>query len=123
MSTPRVRPLADLLQLFTGPAVWFAHFTVVYGAEALICTPPVGSPRAMVWIGAAATIAALGALGAFAVALLRRQRNPKSAGRAHRCGIFARCAALLLALLSAMRRDLDLLFRSRCFRACTSPAG
>ena len=63
-----VRPFTDLLRLFAGPAVWFAHFTVVYGAEALICTPPIGSPRAMVWTGLAATVVALAALIAFAIA-------------------------------------------------------
>ena len=46
MSTPRVRPLADLLRLFIGPGIWFAHFTLVYGAEALICTPPVAPASA-----------------------------------------------------------------------------
>ena len=39
MSAAR-RPLADLLRLFVPPALWFAHFVVLYGAEALICTPP-----------------------------------------------------------------------------------
>ena len=38
MSAPR--PLGDLLRVFVPPALWFAHFGVLYGAEALVCTPP-----------------------------------------------------------------------------------
>ena len=94
----KARPLADLLRLFVGPLVWFAHFTVLYGAEALICTPPVTMGRVMTWIGAAATLVALTALIAFAAMLLRLGR---SAGE-HGDSTFLHEAALLLALLSAV---------------------
>ena len=99
MSTPRIRPLTDLLQLFIGPSIWFAHFTLVYGAEALLCTPPV-SPRVIAWIGAVATLAALGALGAFAAALMRRPATEPV--DEHTGAAFLHRAALLLALLAAI---------------------
>lgn len=62
MSVPRTRPLADLLRLCIAPVVWFLHLALLYGAEALICTPPAGSARAIVWFGIVATAAALGTL-------------------------------------------------------------
>jgi hypothetical protein len=62
MTAPGTRPLADLLRLFVGPVVWFLHLALLYGAEALICTPPVSSGRTMIWLGIAATVAALGTL-------------------------------------------------------------
>lgn len=96
----RVRPLGDLLQLFAGPAVWFAHFVVLYGAEALICTPPLASPRAMSWIALVATLAAIAALGAF-VAMALRRPVPDPANRRHDAA-FLRGTALLLAVLSAV---------------------
>lgn len=98
MST-RVRPLTDLLRLFIGPGLWFAHFTVLYGAEALICTPPVTPGRAMIWIAAIATIAALCALALF-VARLMRQPPPED--REHTGAAFLRITALMLAMLSAL---------------------
>ena len=94
---PRVRPLAALLRLFVPPGVWFAHFTVVYGAEALICTPPVARPSVMIWIGAAATAAALAALVAFAFMSTRRADRTKQDDAA-----FLHRTALLLALLSGL---------------------
>jgi hypothetical protein len=54
----RTRPLAELLQVFIGPGLWFAHFSIVYGAEALICRDAARA-HIMVWTGAAATLAAL----------------------------------------------------------------
>lgn len=119
MSTPRVRPLIDLLQIFTGPIIWFAHFTFVYGAEALICTPPASSPRLMLWLGAAATVAALAGLGSFAVPLARRAAAAPA--DQHAGAAFLHRAALLLALLSAI----GVIWASlpiAVLRACTSPA-
>jgi hypothetical protein len=87
MSAPRTRPLADLLRLFAGPTVWFMHLVLLYGAEALICTPPIGSARAMMWLGMAVTLAALGTLVFLAV-----MPAPRADGRpsAHTgCGISA----------------------------------
>jgi hypothetical protein len=116
-----VRPFTDLLRLVTGPAVWFAHFTVVYGAEALICTPPIGSPRAMVWTGLAATIAALAALIAFAM-MLWRERIPEEAPHEHTGAAFLRAAPLLLAVL-AMLAVIWTSLPIAALSACTAAAG
>ena len=99
MSAPRTRPLADLLRLFVGPLVWFLHLVLLYGAEALICTPPAGSGRAMMWLGAAATVAALCALAMLTAAPMRRVKDPQDK---HTGAAFLRKAMLLLALLSAI---------------------
>ena len=100
MST-RPRPLADLLQLFIGPGLWFGHLTVLYGAETLICTPPVASGHAMIWIASAATIVALVALALFGAALAR-QPTPDETPEEHIGAAFLRATALLLAVLSVL---------------------
>jgi len=114
---PRVRPLADLLRLFVAPSLWFAHFTVVYGAEALICTPPVTRPGMMIWIGAAATAAVLMALFAFAVMLRRRADQTAHTGAA-----FLHDAALWLALLAGLA-VIWTAFPLAVFPECAPPAG
>jgi hypothetical protein len=95
----RSRPISDFLQILAGPAIWFAHFTLLYGAEALICTPPFAPPSMMIWISVAATLAALGALGVFAAYTVRRTAE---AARSHSDAAFLRVGSLLLALLSAI---------------------
>jgi hypothetical protein len=92
----RVRPLGDLLRLFVGPAVWFAHFVVLYGAEAMICTPGLAAAGAMTWAAAIATLAALAMLAGFSVLVLRRP------AKTHGGAIFLRRATVLLAMLSAI---------------------
>jgi hypothetical protein len=86
------RPVTDLLAVFVPPALWFAHFGTLYGAEALLCTPPAAARGALVWIGALVTVAALAALAwvcaPAAPATVRRSRR-----RAHRCGILAQRGA------------------------------
>ena len=98
MSAPR--PLGDLLRVFVPPALWFAHFGVLYGAEALVCTPPAAARSTLIWVGAVATVATLAALAWFAIMLRRRS----SADRAdeHTGAAFMRGVALTLALLSAL---------------------
>jgi hypothetical protein len=96
----RVRPLGDLLQLCTGPVIWFAHFATLYAAEALICTPGLASAGAMTWVAGAATLAALAGLGGFGVMLLRRPAHDP-AGR-HGGAAFLRSATIWLAVLSAI---------------------
>jgi len=100
MST-HVRPLADLLRLFIGPGLWFVHFIVLYGAEALICTPPATSARAMTWIASAATTMVLGALAVFGWALMRRP-PPDDRLEEHTGAAFLYVTALMLAALSAL---------------------
>jgi hypothetical protein len=97
MSTPRTRPLADLLHLFVAPVIWFLHLGLLYGREALACTLPGGSGR-MMWFGAVVTAAALCALATLAVVSNRRVENrPDEHGAA-----FLRKATLFLTLLSAI---------------------
>jgi hypothetical protein len=100
MST-RARPLTDLLRLFVGPGLWFVHFAILYGTEALICRPSVASARAMTWIASAATIVALGALALFGWALLR-QPSPDDRQDEHTGAAFLYVTALMLAVLSAL---------------------
>jgi len=115
---PRVRPLADLLRLFVPPGVWFAHFTIVYGAEALICTPPVARPGIMLWIGAFATGAALVALTACAVMLVCRMgRDDEQPDAA-----FLHGATLWLALLSGFG-VIWTAFPLAVLPVCAQPAG
>lgn len=95
----RVQPLSALLQMLTAPVIWFAHFVVLYGTEALVCTPSLANPGAMTWITIVATLAALGALGAFAVHLMR---NPARTVPADGAATLLHVASLLLALLSAL---------------------
>jgi hypothetical protein len=99
MSAPRTRPLADLLRLFVGPVVWFLHLALLYGAEALICTPPVGSGRAIMWLSIAATVAALGML-----AFLTVVSAPRAEGRPseHTVAAYLHNMARLLAVLAAI---------------------
>jgi hypothetical protein len=87
------------MRLFVGPFVWFLHLALLYGAEALICTPPVGSERAMMWLGAATSIAALGVLAMLTAVPMRRVEDPPGM---HTGAGFLRKATLLLTLLSAV---------------------
>ena len=97
MTAPRTRPLSDFLLIFAGPVVWFIHLVLLYGAEALLCMPPAGSERAMIWVGVSATAGALGALVVVAIAA------PRADGRSRHAGAtFLRNTTLLLALLSAV---------------------
>ena len=98
MSTPRARPLADLLQLFIAPVIWFLHVSLLYGGEALACTLPGGAGR-MTWFGAAATTIALCALAALAFV---SNRPVKTRPDEHNGAAFLRRSMLFLTLLSAI---------------------
>lgn len=116
----RVRPLGDLLALFAGPAVWFAHFAALYAAEALVCTPGVAPAAAMAWVAAAATVAALAILCAFGLRVARRPaREP--AGR-HGGAAFLRGATLWLAALSGIA-VIWVAFPLTVLPVCASAAG
>jgi hypothetical protein len=98
MSAPR--PATDLFAVFIPPALWFAHFGVLYGAEALLCTPPAAARGTLVWIGALFTVATLAALAWFA--LQRRPRPSADRADAHIGAAFLRSVGLLLTLLAAL---------------------
>ena len=94
-----VRPVTDLFAVFIAPALWFAHFGVLYGAEALLCTPPATARGALVWIGALVTVVTLAVLAWFVLP------RPQPSGRAddeHTGAAFLRSVELLLALLAAL---------------------
>ena len=112
------RPLGDLLRVFIPPVLWFAHFGVLYGAEALVCTPPAANRHALIWIGAIATIATFAALAWFAVLTRRRP----SADRTDEHTAFLRGVALLLALLAALG-VVWTVFPVAVLPVCASPAG
>jgi hypothetical protein len=111
----RAQPLSAMLQMLTGPVIWFAHFVVLYGAEALICTPPLASPGAMTSITIAATLAAL-------VALAILMRRPATASRNHSDAGLLRSAGLLLALLSAIA-VIWVALPTAILPVCAAPAG
>jgi hypothetical protein len=115
----RVQPLSAMLQMLTGPVIWFAHFVLLYGAEALICTPPLARPGAMTWFTIAATLAALAALGMFAAMAMRR---PAAGSRDHSDVGFLRAASLLLALLSAIAM-VWVALPTAILPVCAAPAG
>lgn len=55
-----VGPLADFLPVLAPPLIWFAHLTILYVAEALICIGlPAGAGAVMAWTIALATAVAL----------------------------------------------------------------
>ena len=119
MSTarPRVRPFADLLQLFVPPGIWFAQFITVYLAEALMCAPPIARPAAMIWIGAAATTIALTALIALALTLRRHADATNKTGAS-----FSREVTGWLALLAGLA-VIWTAFPLAVLPACAPPAG
>jgi hypothetical protein len=92
----RSRPLADFLTCLFGPAVWAAHFFVVYATEALACTPATAAPRQAMLVITIATIVALAALAAF----LAWQFRGKP--RADDESIFLRRISVGLALLAML---------------------
>ena len=55
----RPLPLTHLIPALTGPIVWATHFFILYLAEAFACAAGASAVR---WIGAMATIGALGIL-------------------------------------------------------------
>lgn len=60
----------DLAAVLTGPAVWFAHFFFVYGAQAVLCTRSL--PEYVPWAIFGATIAALAIVGWVVIDGIRR---------------------------------------------------
>lgn len=72
------RPLNNFLWVLAGPIVWAAHFFVVYGPEAIICTRAASPAYAMRWVVAVATAAAIGTLAIFLFRQLVRRRKTRN---------------------------------------------
>lgn len=96
-----VRPLSDFLRVLIAPAIWFAHFSVLYAAEALTC---IGSPadrgNTMGWTVILATVAALAGLLILGASL--RRSGKMVAPRSGHSTAWLRHTSLLLTLLSAL---------------------
>jgi hypothetical protein len=77
-----VRPFGDFLRVLIAPAIWFAHFSVLYAAEALICIGPPGDRgTTMGWTVFLATAAALTSLAILAAGILRAGNTPPTANQ------------------------------------------
>ncbi|WP_291865537.1 hypothetical protein [Bradyrhizobium sp.] len=96
-----VRPLGDFWRVLIAPAIWFAHFSVLYASEALICTgPPADRGTTMGWTVLLATAAASAGLVVLVAGLLRSGNTAPPTSDPG--GSWFRRASLLLALLSAL---------------------
>lgn len=62
--------IRDLLDVLSGPIVWFLHFGIVYGAQSALCT--LGRPDNVMWVVLLATIVALAILAWIVVAGISR---------------------------------------------------
>ncbi len=109
-------PFNGFVLAFAGPIVWAAHFFIVYGLEAAVCTRA-DSPAATVrWIIATATATAVVGLAAL---LIRRFRKPPSDSEAFR---FLHKISIYLALLS-IGAVLTVAASALRLSACMQPAG
>lgn len=80
MSGGRPLPLTRFLRMFAGPAIWFLHLMLLYGAEGLACLSPASAGSLVGWSAAAATLIALAALGFLAASQARLQTIPEKPG-------------------------------------------
>jgi hypothetical protein len=105
--TTKAQPLGRFLLAFLGPMVWAAHFFVVYGVEAALCTRVASPATTMRWIVAAATIAAVAGLAAFLMLCFRRPSDePEALGFLHKvsvCLALISIGAILAVAASALR--------------------
>lgn len=96
-----VRPLGDFLRMLIAPAIWFAHFSLLYAAETLICIgPPADRGTTMGWSVLLATAAALTGLIILAARLIRAGKIAPT--RPEDGMAWLRRTSLLLTLLSAL---------------------
>lgn len=71
----RSRSLWDFLRTLAGPAIWAAHFFVVYGVEWVICTRITAPESAMRWVVLVATLVALAGVTTMLITTHRRRRS------------------------------------------------
>jgi len=97
-----VRPLGDFLRMLIAPTIWFAHLSIIYLAEALICIgPPAARSTAMAWMVFLTTAAALTGLIILAAGILRPGSTVQPTPHQEHSRFF-RTGSLLLALLSVL---------------------
>ena len=111
--TRNVRPFSDFIWLLAGPIVWAAHFFLVYGVEAVICTRAASPSVAMRWIIVAATAVALGVLFVLVLRLMEEHEMPSA---------FLRQVPITLALIS-MAAIAGAAISGLSLPACVFPAG
>ena len=92
--TTNARPFRDLALALSGPIVWAAHFFVVYGLEATVCTRAASPILTMQLIVSCATAVAIVVLAVFT---LHRLRVPPSENDAL---FFLNRISIFLALIS-----------------------
>jgi hypothetical protein len=96
-----VRPFGDFLRLLIAPTIWFAHFSLLYAAEALICIGPAADRGgAMGGTVVVVTVAALTGLLILGARLLRSGETV--APEPGHSASWLRRTSLLLTLLSAL---------------------
>lgn len=96
-----VRPLGDFLRMMIAPAIWFAHFSLLYAAQTLICIgPPADRDTTMGWTVFLATAAALTGLIIQAARLIRAGKMAPT--KSEDGMAWLRRTSLLLTLLSAL---------------------
>ena len=116
MTAKHIRPMSDFVWMLAGPIVWAAHFFLIYGVEAVICTRTASPVAAMRWIVAVATTAAIATLVIFIVRTLasRRKHSPAAS--------FVPDVSLALALLSVAAIT-GVAVAGLTVAACLPPAG
>jgi hypothetical protein len=96
-ASPNVRPIGGALLWLAGPAVWAAHFVVMYGAHALICAR-MGTSAISLWTVLAACATALALLALAGIIAVRVRSRARSNGET----TFARDLTVALAALSML---------------------
>jgi hypothetical protein len=91
----KARLLSEFLIVLVGPMGWAAHFFILYGAEALVCTRATSPSHALRWINLVATAVALCALAGLLIRQYRTRRSKRDDA-----GVFLRDASAWLALIS-----------------------
>ena len=116
MTAKHTRPMSDFVWMLAGPIVWAAHFFLVYGVEAVICTRAASPVTTMRWIVAVATALALGALVVFIFRTLAARRKDSPVA------IFVPDVSIALALLS-IGAVAGVAVSGLTLQACVPPAG
>ena len=92
--TAKTAPFSGFVLALAGPVVWAAHFFIVYGLEAAMCTRASSPAFIMRWIVAIATAIAIAALAAFVFrCFLKLSSEPESLS-------FLNTISIFLALIS-----------------------
>jgi hypothetical protein len=119
----RSRSFSDWAFVLAGPVVWAAHFFLLYGAEALLCTGPGAAARGgqLLPLAAALTAAAVACLLGIVAWQFRFRRRARRATEGIAGTLFWRDAPTALAGL-AMLAVLWVAYPAMLLPACAPPA-